>query len=210
MNKKERVELICQVSKASGVAQYAFEDALKRSTMTDEELIELGKHLETCCLLKPAVMRNRAQQKSYTQNANQKAKQIDQELQEANRKLQEFMNLQNSEILQAGRWLLNALSRGGEERKQALSERELVHQSDHRMVVDDMGEAIVEMKTVSTQNKDEYAHIVKTLEGKIDDLKSNLQAVKEKVIQRQGILEWQKIERELKKFQVGVVSGKEK
>jgi hypothetical protein len=199
MNTKERKELIRQLAEASGVAQYAFEDALKQGMMTDDELQELSRYVSICSLLKPAVMKNRAKQKSYTRMANRKTEEVGHELNEANRKLQEFMNLQNSEIIQAGRWLLNALSNKGDERKAALRERELVHQADYTEAVNDMGGTISHMREISAQNKDQYGHIVKHLEQRIDNLTDYLKAIKQKVVEDQGLRAWERIEKEVGK-----------
>ena len=224
MKRNQRLELIREIAEVSGVAQYAFKEAIKRGDMTDEQLVKIvQQHLEAYSLLKPAVMRNRAQQRQYTRSANQRTEEVGLELQEANRRLQEFMNLENSEIMRAGRWLIDAFSKRGEERRQVLEERELVHQSDHRAAVNDMGDAIIEMQDVSARNRDEYQHLVKTLEQRIDELKvqlegypelekenrklkkenaelkQSLQVAEQRITERYGLLEWRRIERDFRR-----------
>ncbi|MBD0300853.1 MAG: hypothetical protein ICV85_01365, partial [Tolypothrix sp. T3-bin4] len=98
LNKKERKKLIERISNASGIAQYALE-----AKMTDEQVTQAANNLDIFLLVKTANTYNRYCQAQKTA--------------EANAKLKAFVNIQNSEIYQVGKWLANALSKNGQERR---------------------------------------------------------------------------------------------
>lgn len=132
ITKKERKQLIEQISKASGVAQYALQ-----AKMTDEQVIQAAEHLEILSLLKDANNFNR-----YSQGLKTR---------EANEKLKAFLDPQHSEILSAGKWLLNALSKSGGDRKQTLLEKELVHKEDYNDTVQGLCDAVKNVEEVSEE-----------------------------------------------------------
>lgn len=116
ITRQERKKIIKDISQSSGIAQYALSEK-----MTDDQLIEASKYLEIFKLLKDSNHYNRYCQKLKTQEANQK--------------LKEFLDIQNSEIINAGKWLISAFSKKGEERKVKLSEKDLVHKEDYNDTV---------------------------------------------------------------------------
>lgn len=155
LNKKERKKLIARISEASGIAQYALE-----AKMTDEQVTKAANNLEIFLLVKTANTYNR-----YCQS---------QKTAEANTKLKDFTNIQNSEIYQAGQWLVNALSKGGQDRKQTLLEKNLVDKNDYNQAVTDLKNTIDEQKQGIQQQTSEASTTIHDLEDTIDSLRKQL------------------------------------
>lgn len=153
--KKEREQLIRRISKASGVAQYALQEK-----MTDEQVVHAAKNLHVLTLIKDANNFNRYRQGLKTQ--------------EANEKLKAFLNPQHSEILNAGKWLLAALSKSGDDRKQALLEQKLVHKDDYNDTVQNMQHDVVSIQEISQEAMEEAENRIIVLEKRIDTLKNQL------------------------------------
>ena len=174
LNKKERAKLIRQIKQASGVAQYALEEKL-----TDEQVKRASQNLEILSLIKSANNYNR-----YCQG---------QKTAEANAKLKEFINLKKSEIYQAGKWLLNALSKKGKERKDNLLEKDLVHKENYNQDVGDLIDVITELKQGSQQQKEQASQQIKALENKIDSLRKQLSFVQDYITNNYGIKDWKQI-----------------
>lgn len=174
MNKQERNRLIKQISRASGVAEYALQ-----KKMTDEQISQAAQNLEVLELVKSSNTYNR-----YCQG---------QKTREANEKLKSFLDPQNSEIVTAGRWLLNAFSKNGSERQQALLERDLVHKEDYNTTVLDMRETISTMKEITSNSTQEAGEKVKILERRNDILRRQLSSIEEYIRNNYGVAEWKSI-----------------
>lgn len=155
ITKQERKRLIARISEASGIAQYAL---IKK--MTDEQVITAAEHLDVLQLVKDASNYNRHCQKLKTQ--------------EANKKLQEFLDPERSELVKAGKWLVNALSKTGSDRKQTLLEKELVHNEEYQETVSDMGETITTILTTGEEAIGDAKTKISELEGRIDRLKGQM------------------------------------
>ena len=100
--------------------------------MTDEEVSEAAQNLKVLALIKSANNYNRYCQAQKTR--------------EANEKLEAFLDPNNSEIISAGKWLLNALSKEGLARREALLEKDLVHKEDYNATTSGLLYTISTMK----------------------------------------------------------------
>ena len=174
LNKKERVKLIARISKASGIAQYALEEK-----MTDEQVVEAANNLKVFALVKDANNYNRYCQAQKTA--------------EANAKLKQFLDPKNSEIYKAGSWLINALSKGGQDRKQSLLEKELVHKDDYNEAVTDLTDTIQTQKSGIVQQNSEAKTKIIELENRVDSLRWQLIFIRNYVINNHGAKQWQNI-----------------
>lgn len=176
ITKKEREQLIKQISNASGVAQYALKEK-----MTDEQVIQASQNLAILALLKDANNFNRYKQGLKTQ--------------EANEKLKAFLNPQHSEILSAGKWLLNAFSKSGSDRKQTLLEKELVHKEDYNNTVQGMQDDVTSVREISEEAIAEAETTIAALENRIDTLKGQLSKIQDYISLKYGKKEWQEIKK---------------
>ncbi len=174
LSKKERKNLISRISKASGVAQYALEEK-----MTDEQVIEAANNLKIFLLIKSANDYNRYCQGQKTADANAKLKQ--------------FINIQNSEIYQAGQWLINALSRNGQDRKQTLLEKDLVDKNDYNLAVTDLKNTIDEQKQGIQQQTSEASTTIYELENTNDSLRKQLTFIQNYITNNYGLNNWHQI-----------------
>lgn len=182
MKKKERNKLDRKISEASGVAAYAISEA-----MTDEEAIEAVKYLEVFSLLKSSVNKNRNAQKQLTIKGKEKARQ------EERAKLEKFLNPQNSEIINAGKWLVSALSMQGNQRKETLKEKDLVHGDDHRKSMYGMHHTIKQVESISQELIDDDQKVIKDLERRVDHARRHVEYVEKQIIQKHGEKEWHRI-----------------
>lgn len=174
ITKKERERLIKQISQASGVAQYALKEK-----MTDEQVIQASQNLDILALVKDANNFNRYRQGLKTQ--------------EANEKLKAFLNPQHSEILSAGKWLINALSKSGSDRKQTLLEKELVHKEDYNGTVRGMQDSITEITEISEGAIADAAETISDLQERIDALRDQLSRVQQYIVFNYGQDTWRVI-----------------
>jgi hypothetical protein len=174
LSTQDRKKLIGKISRATGIAQYALE-----KKMTDQQLIEAGNHLITLTLIKSANDYNR-----YCQG---------QKTAEAKAKLKEFLNLQNSEIYKAGQWLVSCLSTNGQERKKYLLEKELVHKDDYNEARRNLGDTIKEQLKIADSQVEEAVNKIQILENINDNLRSQMQSVKDYIIKKYGFDEWNNI-----------------
>ncbi|MBD2256364.1 hypothetical protein [Pseudanabaena sp. FACHB-2040] len=172
LTKKERDRLIKDISSASGVAQYALKEKMK-----DEQIVKAAQHLEILALVKDANNFNRYKQGLKTQ--------------EANEKLKAFLNPQHSEILNAGKWLLNVLSKSGSDRKQVLLEKDLVHKQDYNETVQELRNAVTDITGISEETTTEAETKISELEKRIDTLKGQLSKIQEYIAFNYGKKEWQ-------------------
>lgn len=174
MNKKERKKLIAKISKASGVAQYAIE-----AKMSDDDIIELSQHLQTLQLLKSSNDYNRYCQAQKTA--------------EANAKLKEFINPDNSEIIKAGKWLFSALAKKDDARKEHLLEKDLVHKEDYNESITDLTGVIEEQQNGLKEQVEMAKERIKLLEVKNDNLRKQLNQIKNYIITNLGTKVWDEI-----------------
>ena len=174
ISKQERKRLIKIISKASGIAQYAIE-----KKMSDEQLFKASENLELLELLKPANNYNR-----YCQGRNTA---------KANAKLTEFMNLYNSENILAGKWLMDALSKSGEERHEQLIEKGLLHKEYYNNTVADLRNIILTLQLGSQQQTDLAIGIIQILENKLDIFRKHLSKIQKYITKNYGSQEWQEI-----------------
>jgi len=174
LSKKDRVKLISRISKESGIAQYALE-----AKMTDEQVIEAANNLKVLSLIKGANNYNR-----YCQG---------QRTAEANAKLKQFLDLKNSEIYKAGSWLINALSKSGQDRKQSLLEKELVYKDDYNDTVSGLRDTIETQQDGITQQTSEAKDKIVALEDRVDSLKWQLSFVQNYITNNYGLNQWQTI-----------------
>ncbi|NEQ95916.1 MAG: hypothetical protein F6K30_04150 [Cyanothece sp. SIO2G6] len=174
MDKKERKRLIRQIKEASGIALYALEEK-----MTDEQVLEASQNLTVLSLVKSSNTYNRYCQGKKTE--------------EANNRLKEFLKPENSEIVKTGRWLLKALAKKGDDRKQALLEQDLVHKEDYNNTVVGMRDTIEAIHDADAQLKDEAQQNIRRLERKIDQLRKQQEQVKQYIRNNYGSSTWKAI-----------------
>jgi bacterioferritin (cytochrome b1) len=176
LSKEKRKKLIKKISEVSGIAQYALE-----VKMTDEQVLEAANNLAVFTLIKSASNYNRHCQRTKTA--------------EANAKLKQFLDLDNSEIYRTGQWLFNALAKKGNERKNALLEKDLVHKENYNEAVVNMADTIKEQKQCTQEITSEAEEIIKSLEEKIDYLKKDLVTIQTYIINNYSLKTWQQIAR---------------
>ena len=174
LSKKERQKLISRISKASGIAQYALE-----AKMTDENVIEAANSLKVLVLIKDANNYNR-----YCQS---------QKTAEANAKLKQFIDPKNSEIYKAGHWLINTLSKVGQDRKQSLLEKDLVHKNDYNEAVTDLKDTIQAQQEGITQQTSEAQTKIMALEERVDSLKEQLSLIQTYITNNYSLSHWHSI-----------------
>jgi hypothetical protein len=174
LSKKERKRLISSIKRASGVAEYALE-----AKMSDEQVEEAAKQLETFKLIKAANDYNR-----YCQG---------QKTAEANAKLKQFIDPQNSEIFKAGQWLINNLSKTGQGRKNGLIEKDLVHKEDYNIAVTDHQIVIKEQKEGLYNQTELATQTIKDLEKVNDSLREQLAFIRDYIINNYGQRNWNQI-----------------
>ena len=100
--------------------------------MTDEEVSEAAQNLKVLALIKSANNYNRYCQAQKTR--------------EANEKLEAFLDPNNSDIISAGKWLLNGFSKEGLARREAFLEKDLVHKEDYNATTSGLLYTISTMK----------------------------------------------------------------
>jgi FtsZ-binding cell division protein ZapB len=77
---------------------------------------------------------------------------------------QDLLDFDQSEIYRLGQWLKASLSKTGQERQQALLEKELVHKDSYNLAVSDLKNIIQEQQDGITQIKDRAISTVESLE----------------------------------------------
>ncbi|WP_017293249.1 hypothetical protein [Geminocystis herdmanii] len=174
MIKQERVKLIARVAKASGIAKYAIEKKI-----TDEDLLKLSEHLDILKLVKSSNDYNRYCQAQKTA--------------EANAKLKQFLNPDNSEVIKIGKWLFETLSKKGEERKNHLLENNLVHKEDYNGAITDLKEVIKEQQNGLIQTTEKAEEIIKDFEIKNDKLRKQLDSIQLYITNNYGMNTWNEI-----------------
>jgi hypothetical protein len=176
ISKKERDRLIGRISRASGIAKYALTEK-----MTDEQVIEAAENLKTLELVKESNNYNRYRQGLSTE--------------EANNKLKKFLALEYSEVIQAGKWLIHAISMTGKERGNALLEKGLVHKENYNEAISDMRDTLTNVLETSKQSTEEAQEIIKYLEKRIDNLRRQLSNIEEYISNNYGADKWKTIKK---------------
>lgn len=174
LNKSERHQLIKKISKASGIAQYALD-----KKMTNEQIVELQQNLDVLEILKDANNYNR-----YTQGQKTRA---------ANEKLKQFINPDHSEIISAGKWLINALQKKGGERQQVLLEKKLVHKTDYNGAIGEMQDSLEDMYQTGHKMNINAEVKIRELEKRIDTLKNQLSSTQSFIVNNYGQKTWREI-----------------
>lgn len=182
LTKTARKSLIKQISDASGVAQYALD-----RKMSDQDILEASKHLGAFQLLKSSNNYNRHRQGKNTQEQKAVARE------EERKKLEQFLDVQNSEILTAGKWLLSAFSKKGSERKITLLERDLVHKDDYNHTVSEIRDVIEDMDALAKIGKTESKERIQALEWRIDKLRKQLGGIEDYIRRNYSVKEWNHI-----------------
>ncbi|HBL12261.1 MAG TPA: hypothetical protein DD379_12795 [Cyanobacteria bacterium UBA11162] len=147
--------------------------------MTDEQVVEAANNLQVFALVKDANNYNRYCQAQKTA--------------EANAKLKQFLDPKNSEIYKAGQWLVSALSKVGQDRKQSLLEKELVHKDDYNEAVTDLTDTIQTQKSGIIQQNSEAKTKIIELENRVDSLRWQLSVIQDYIINNHGAKQWQNI-----------------
>ena len=151
--------------------------------MTDEQVTKAANNLEIFLLVKTANTYNR-----YCQS---------QKTAEANAKLKQFVDLKSSEIYKAGQWLTNALLKVGQDRKQSLLEKDLVHKNDYNQTVTDLTDTIKEQQQGIKQQTSEASTTIHDLEDTIDSLRKQLIFIQTYIINNYGTQNWQQIKKHI-------------
>jgi hypothetical protein len=176
ISKKERERLIGRISLASGIAKYALQ-----KKMTDEQVIEAVENLKILELVKESNNYNRYRQGQYTE--------------EANNKLTRFLALEHSEVFQAGKWLINAISMTGQDRKKTLLEKELIHKENYNEAVSDLKDTITTVVEIGERSTEAAQETIKSLEKRIDTLKGQLSSIQQYISSNYGADKWEIIKK---------------
>ena len=183
ISKKERERLIGRISQASGIAKYALQ-----KKMTDDQVIEAAENLKILELVKASNHYNRHRQGQYTEEANK-------ERDEANNTLKKFLTLEHSEVFQAGKWLINAISMTGQERKKTLLEKELVHKENYNEAVSDLKDTITTVVDISERSTEAAQEKIESLEKRIDTLKGQISSIQQYISSNYGAGKWEIIKK---------------
>ena len=109
------------------------------------------------------------------------------------KKLQAFLNPDNSEIVRAGRWLMDALALRGSDRKRALLAKELVHKQDYNETIADMRDTISTIYDTSEEIAVGAEVTISDLEKRIDTLKYQMSQVQTYISTNEGADKWRVI-----------------
>ena len=183
ISRKERDRLIGRISQASGIAKYALQ-----KKMTDKQVIEAVENLKILKLVKESNNYNRHCQGQYTEEANK-------DRDEAHNKLKKFLTLEHSEVIQAGKWLIDAISMTGQERKKTLLEKELVHKENYNEAVSDLRDTITTVVEIGERSTEVAQETIESLEKRIDTLKGQLSSIEQYVSSNYGTDKWKIIKK---------------
>ena len=201
----EKKQIIKRLKEHTAIAEYAFKDALKKQTLSEEELLFLEQNLEIIAVLKPVITANRSGQKSSSEKNNRKHREaaktakievqkLEQEnftlKQKIDNLLKDLLDLKNSEIYQLGQWLKKSLSEVGTERNEALIEKELVHKDFYNGNVKKAEEESLRRDEEDRKIEEEYKAIVSNFESRVDYLKQVNEKSKKFIIDNHGSSVW--------------------
>ena len=108
-------------------------------------------------------------------------------------KLKDFVTPQNSEIFKAGQWLLNSLSKSGNERRKSLLDRDLVHKDDYNNAVTDLRETIELQKEGIDKQTNISMKTIKHLENTNDSLRKQLSFIQDYITNNYSHKDWSDI-----------------
>lgn len=186
LSSNEQKQIIKRLTEHTAIAEYAFKDALKKQTLSSEDLLFLMKHLEIISVLKPVVKANRnGQRASSTKNnekyrkqaksANIKVQELEQEnftlKQKIENLLQDLLDVEASEIYQLGQWLKNALAQTGRLRDETLLEKKLVHKDFYNGKIEEAELESIRRDESDRKTETEYKSMVNDFELRIDYLR---------------------------------------
>ncbi|WP_242032656.1 hypothetical protein [Oscillatoria sp. FACHB-1406] len=153
--------------------------------MSDEQIIKAAENLNTLALIKSANTYNR-----YCQS---------QKTAEANEKLKQFIDVKNSEIYKAGQWLLNCLSRTGQDRKESLIKKKLVHKEDYNEAVVDLTDTVSEQKVKAQQQTLIAQRTIEDIQQTNDSLRKQLAFIQEYIENNYSHKDWKDVKKYLQK-----------
>jgi hypothetical protein len=195
LSKSEREEVISKLKTSTSIAKYAFYEALRKEKITDEQLLKMLEYSEVIAMLKPVIDTNRAGQAKKTRQANVETKQAVQELTVLKQK---FIDFENSEIVQLGKWLMDKLNLSGQVRKTELAKKDLVHIKDHQNDVEDLVGTLQQHHQISKQQLSDSEQTIWSLQETIDNQKKIIKATKEEITGQFGLKVWNKIQLKIK------------
>ena len=205
LSSEEQKQIIKRLKEHTAIAEYAFQDALKKQTLSSGDLLFLEEHLEIISVLKPVVSANRNGQKASSTKNNEKyrdaaksAKIKVQELEQENftlkqkieNLLQDFLDFEASEIYRLGQWLKNALAKTGTLRDETLLGQQLVHKDFYNGKI---GEA--ELESIRRDESDRetetgYQIMVDNFQSRIDYLRKVSEKSKQFIEKNHGTDTW--------------------
>ena len=112
-----------------------------------------------------------------------------------NAKIKEFVNIEDSEILQAGQWLLNSLSKVGKERQESLLDKDLVHKDDYNNAVTDLKDTIEEQRIGINQQTNTSKRTINDLQETNDSLRKQLSFIQDYITNNYSHRAWSEINR---------------
>lgn len=201
----EKKQIIKRLKEHTAVAEYAFKDALKKQTLSEEELLFLEQNLDIVAVLKPVITANRSGQKASSEKNNRKHREaartaeievqkLEQEnftlKQKIDNLLEDLLDLKNSEIYQLGQWLKRSLLKTGTERDKALIEKELVHKDFYNGKIKEAEAESLRRDEEDREIEEEYKDVVSNFESRVDYLKQINEKSKKFIIDNHGSSVW--------------------
>lgn len=197
LSKSERKEAIKKLKESTAVAEYAFYEALKKNKITDEQLLKMVEYSEVMAMLKPVIIQNRYGQGKRTEAANNKTKEAEKELATFKQKFVDIVN--NSEVAQLGKWLMEKLSLSGQERKKELAKKDLVHIQDYQGDVSDLVSTLQEHNRIANQQLSENELTIVALQNTIDNQKKIIEYTDKEAIEKFGLNTWKEFKLKVKR-----------
>ena len=197
LSKSEREEAINKLKESTSVAKYAFYEALKKNKITDEQLLKMVEYSEVMAMLKPVITQNRYGQGKRTEAANNKTKEAEKELATLKQKFVDFVN--NSEVAQLGKWLMEKLNLSGQSRKTELAKKDLVHIQDYQSDVGDLVSTLQEHNRIANQQLSENEKTIVALQNTIDNQKKIIEYTDKQAIEQFGLNTWKEFKLKVKR-----------
>ena len=197
LSKLEREEAINKLKESTSVAKYAFYEALRKNKITDEQLLKMVEYSEVMAMLKPVITQNRYGQGKRTEAANNKTKEAEKELATLKQKFVDFVN--NSEVAQLGKWLMEKLNLSGQSRKTELAKKDLVHIQDYQSDVGDLVSTLQEHNRIANQQLSENEKTIVALQNTIDNQKKIIEYTDKKAIEQFGLNTWKEFKLKVKR-----------
>ena len=201
----EKKQIIRKLKEHTDVAIYAFEDALKKHTLSEEELLFLEKNIEIISVLKPVIKANRdgARARSKKRNQDHRDRAIDaenraQELVEENlslkqqidKLLKQLIDFEQSPIYQLGERLTRALSLSGEDKVDALATEGLVDKDFHNGKIREIENMLDEIIKDKESTEEEYNRMISEFQERIDYIRKICDRSEEFIITNYGGDTW--------------------